>query len=151
MGTLPTYRFTFVHIFTSYSGVVSSLVCLGTSTSVFLCSVPRSNLPFCNPSSTQRTLTLFQFFLHVRKPKLYPQHTYVNVTSAHVHKGAARCAAVILVKATTLTFRNLFRLTYRWKECDFVNKRATAIPEVYFTVNFVNIHPRTFYLIKVGP
>ena len=59
--------------------------------------------------------------------------------------------AVILVKVTILTFEDLFRLTYRRLECDVVNKRAAAISEVYFPADFVKIHPRTFYLIKIGP
>ena len=54
------------------------------------------------------------------------------------------CAAVILVKVMILTFEDLFRLTYRRRECDVVNKRATAISEVYF-VNFMNIYPCTFF------
>ena len=63
----------------------------------------------------------------------------------------ARHAAVIHVKVTILTFEDPFKLTYRKLECDVVNKQAAAISGVYFSANFVKIHPRTLHLIKIGP
>ena len=71
--------------------------------------------------------------------------------SARARRRRALCAAVILVKVTILTLENLFPLTCRRRERDVVNQRAAAISKVYFPPDFVNFHPRTFDLIKVGP
>ena len=60
-----------------------------------------------------------------------------------------RRAAVILVKETILTFENLFRLTYRRRECNVVNKLAATISEVYFFANFVE-NPPTHFLLNQG-
>ena len=145
MGTL--------HHVTSYSGVVSCLACLGNLTSFSLFPPPLP--PFqslaatygtCNPPCPQFKSVLYPVpvpsvrtgTVHMNDATL-PGGPGMHATSTNLlkcHKCARacwcrmRCAVVILVNVTILTFEDHWR-----RECDVVNKRAAAISGVYFLLN----------------